>query len=228
MKLTNQQIEIINQTLVLNGIVYDDVKLELIDHIATDIENQLENQEFDFEVALKKSFENWSDQLHLTKSFWVNTKKAVPRIVIDKLSILYKNQYKFALLTVVIFSTLMTTITTLNPEEYIYNTLKVVFSSVYFLFCLAIITSVFFIWKIKLKTISGKFFQKNCSLLIFHFYMIYSHLNGHSHLYRHYNRENIFNNFMEWFFYGFFFFMAVYLVMIAVQHFRVVKKYKLV
>ena len=77
MKLTNQQIAIIDQTLVLNGMVYDDVKLELIDHIATDIENQLAHQESDFESALKKSFGNWSDQLHLAKSFWVNSKKAV-------------------------------------------------------------------------------------------------------------------------------------------------------
>lgn len=122
----------------------------------------------------------------------------------------------------------MTTITTLNPEEYVYNTLKLVFSSVYFLLCLAAITSMFFIWKIKSKTISGKFFQKNCGFLAFHFYIIYTYSNGHSHLYRHYNRESIFKNFFfEWFLHGFFFFMVVYLVMIAVEHFRTVKKYRL-
>jgi hypothetical protein len=40
MKLTNQQIETIEETLVLNGVVYDDIKLELIDHIATEIESE--------------------------------------------------------------------------------------------------------------------------------------------------------------------------------------------
>jgi hypothetical protein len=38
MRLTNQQITTIEQTLVLNGVVYDDIKLELLDHIATEIE----------------------------------------------------------------------------------------------------------------------------------------------------------------------------------------------
>lgn len=229
MKLTNQQIAIIDETLVLNGIIYDDLKLELIDHIATDIENQLENQERNFEVALKVAFENWSEQLRLSNSFWLNSQESAPRIVIDKLSALYKSQFKFSLLAVIVFSVLMTTITTLNPEEYVYNTLKLVFSSVYFLFCLVAIISIFFIWKIKSKTISGKFFQKNCSFLAFHSYIIYTYLNGHSHLYRHYNRESIFKNFFfEWFLHGFFFFMAVYLIMIAMEHFKIIKKYKLV
>jgi hypothetical protein len=40
MKLTNQQIETIEETLVLNGVVYDDIKLELVDHIATEIESE--------------------------------------------------------------------------------------------------------------------------------------------------------------------------------------------
>jgi hypothetical protein len=34
---TNQQITTIEETLVLNGVVYDDIKLELVDHIATEM-----------------------------------------------------------------------------------------------------------------------------------------------------------------------------------------------
>lgn len=228
MKLTNQQIAIIDETLVLNGITYDDIKLELIDHIATDIENQLENQERNFEVALKIAFENWSEQLRLSNSFWLNSQEVAPRIVVEKLSALYKSKFKFSLLATVIFSILMTTITTLNPEEYVYNTLKLVFSSLYFLLCLAVITNAFFIWRTKSKTILGKFFLKNCGVLAFNFYNIYTYSNGHSHLYRHYSRESIFMNFFVWFLNGVFFFLAVYLVMIALEHFRTVKKYKLV
>jgi hypothetical protein len=226
MKLTNEQIAIIDQTLILNGIDYDDIKLELIDHIATDIENELEHKESNFEIAFSKVMPKWKKVLEETSDFWSNF--VGPRIVIDKLSILYKNLCKIVLLAVVIFSTLMITITTLNPGEYVYNTLKLVFSSLYFLLCLAVITSAFFIWRTKSKTILGKFFLKNCKLLAFHFYSIYTYLNGHSHLYRHYSRESIFMNFFEWFFHGVFFFMAVYLVMVAVEHFRTVRKYKLV
>lgn len=226
MKLTTEQIEIINQTLVDKGVVYEDIKLELIDHIATDIENELEHKESNFEIAFSKVMPKWKKVLEETSNFWSNF--VGPRIVIDKLSILYKNQCKFVLLAVVIFSTLLITITTLNPEEYVYNMLKLVFSSLYLLLCLAVISSAFFIWRTKSKTILGKFFLRNCSLLAFHFYSIYTYSNGHSHLYRHYSRESIFMNFFEWFLNGFFFFMAVYLVMIAVQHFKTMRKYKLV
>ena len=38
MKLTNQQIALIDETLVLNGLIYDDIKLEIMDHIASEIE----------------------------------------------------------------------------------------------------------------------------------------------------------------------------------------------
>jgi hypothetical protein len=38
MKLTNQQITTIEETLVLNGVVYDDIKLELVDPYCYGIE----------------------------------------------------------------------------------------------------------------------------------------------------------------------------------------------
>jgi hypothetical protein len=38
---TNQQIALIDETLVLNGFTYDDIKLELVDHIATEIESKV-------------------------------------------------------------------------------------------------------------------------------------------------------------------------------------------
>jgi hypothetical protein len=38
MKLTNQQIAFIDETLVLNSLTYDDIKLEVMDHIASEIE----------------------------------------------------------------------------------------------------------------------------------------------------------------------------------------------
>jgi hypothetical protein len=45
MRLTNQQITTIEQTLVLNGVVYDDIKLELLlDHIATEIESIIDER----------------------------------------------------------------------------------------------------------------------------------------------------------------------------------------
>jgi hypothetical protein len=53
MKLTNQQIETIEETLVLNGVVYDDIKLELVDHIATEIESEASIESKLFETVLR-------------------------------------------------------------------------------------------------------------------------------------------------------------------------------
>jgi hypothetical protein len=54
MRLTNQQITTIEQTLVLNGVVYDDIKL-LLDHIATEIESIIDESSFHLKKT-KKSF----------------------------------------------------------------------------------------------------------------------------------------------------------------------------
>lgn len=224
MKLTNEQIAIIDQTLIDKDLIYEDIKLELIDHIATDIENQLENQGSNFDAALSK--DKWEKALEETSNIWVNVIGS--RIVKEKFSKINTNQYKFSLLAVIVFSVLMTTITKLKPEEYFYNNLHLVFYSVYFLICLINIISMFFIWKFKIKTIYGRFFQVNIGYTAFNFYLIYSGLNRVSNLYRYYNYKSIFSNFSEWVLKGFFFFTAVYLVMIAVEHFKIIKKYKLV
>ncbi len=39
MQLTNQQIATIEQTLFSKGLVFDDIKLEVLDHIASEIED---------------------------------------------------------------------------------------------------------------------------------------------------------------------------------------------
>jgi 6-phosphogluconate dehydrogenase len=69
MRLTNQQITTIEQTLVLNGVVYDDIKLELLDHIATEIESIIDESQFSFEENLKKVFAKWKNELTPSSSF---------------------------------------------------------------------------------------------------------------------------------------------------------------
>jgi hypothetical protein len=59
MKLTNQQITTIEETLVLNGVVYDDIKLELVDHIATENEVLMEGNSLSFEENVQMIFKRW-------------------------------------------------------------------------------------------------------------------------------------------------------------------------
>ncbi|GEL10361.1 hypothetical protein SAMN05192550_0606 [Flavobacterium glycines] len=223
MKLTNEQIAIIDQTLMDKGVVYEEIKLELLDHIVTDIE--LETEESNFDVAFSKAILKWERELEEINPL---EKIVTPRIVKEKFSKITKNQFKFSLLAVVIFSVLMTAITMLEPEEYVYYNLHLFFYWVFSLICLINIINMFFIWKLKTITIYGRFFQVYVGHTAFNLYLIYSGLNRLSDLSRHYSYKSIFMNFFEWFFKGFFFFMAVYLVMIAIEHFKTVKKYKLV
>ncbi len=46
MKLTTEQIAKIEETLVLNGVVYEDIKIELTDQIASEIENNIKKMIF--------------------------------------------------------------------------------------------------------------------------------------------------------------------------------------
>jgi hypothetical protein len=227
MKLTAEQIQKIDQTLNDKGLIYEDIKLEVTDHIASEIEMKMNDNSISFDDAFKNAFENWKEQLKPSSSFWTGSKNVAPRVVIDKLVSLSKEQLIFSLLSVVVFSVLMTTITMLNTQEYVYNTLKLIFASAYFLVCLIVITCLFYIWKFKSKTIYGRFFLKNCGLLSMHFYFAYSFFNGHRHPYRHYDGDSFIQNFFQWFTFGFFFFMAVYLVIVANEHFKTFRKCKI-
>lgn len=85
MKLTAEQIVKIEENLVLNGVVYDDIKLELIDHIASDIEEIMINHGVDFNIAIINAFNKWEVQLRPTSNplwtpFWLNG----PKLFIDK------------------------------------------------------------------------------------------------------------------------------------------------
>ena len=51
MKLTAEQITEIEETLVLKGLKYDDLKLEVTDHIASEIEVLMQEENISFKVA---------------------------------------------------------------------------------------------------------------------------------------------------------------------------------
>ncbi|MFB0909668.1 MAG: hypothetical protein QMA99_01700 [Flavobacterium sp.] len=79
MKLTNQQITTIEETLVLNGVVYDDIKLELLDHIATEIEVLIEGNSLSFEENVQMVFKRWEPQLKPSNSFLTGISNSYPR-----------------------------------------------------------------------------------------------------------------------------------------------------
>lgn len=83
MKLTKEHIEVINGFLVKNEVVFDDIRHEVIDHIASDIEQNFENE--NFSEALKKVLKKWESQIKLSESIWVTTWASFPVIILSKL-----------------------------------------------------------------------------------------------------------------------------------------------
>lgn len=85
MKLTNQQLTIVEETLVLNGVVYDDIKIELIDHIASEIEAEAMIEAKPFEIILKEVFDKWKPQLKPTShNLLLGYGFLAPKIISDK------------------------------------------------------------------------------------------------------------------------------------------------
>ena len=57
---------------------FDDLRIELLDHIATDVELLMEENAIDFEEALPKVLHKWNDEISLDRSGFYNN---VPKIV---------------------------------------------------------------------------------------------------------------------------------------------------
>lgn len=224
MKLTAEQIAKINETLFLNGLIYEDIKLEITDHVASEIENQLENNQSNFTEVFDEVFSKWQSELKLTSNWW-SSGFVAPKIVIDKYALQIKKLFKFAALYDLMFSVLMVTVTNIYSQETAYSVLKLFFIAAYFLICLMLLGCRFYIWKSQSKTILEKIFGDTflACILLFAQITFFSR----NHLYRHYSKDSIVINFLEWFMQGFFLFIGVYLILIAIEHFKTVKKYKL-
>ncbi len=90
MKLTSEQIELINAFLVKNEVIFDDIRYEIIDHIATDVEENY--AEIPFPEAIKIVLKKWESEVRMSSSFWINSWASFPRISINKLKKLFLPQ----------------------------------------------------------------------------------------------------------------------------------------
>ncbi|MEO8253246.1 MAG: hypothetical protein ABI554_02580 [Flavobacterium sp.] len=167
MKLTNQQIEIIDQTLVLNGLIYEDIKLEITDHIASEIEVEMNEKKIPFEEALILVFENWSMQLKRTKyGFLLGRQYSGPKIIMDKTASYVKSRLLYILLGSIPLTGLsFLIIYGTHPEA-----MKIIFTNsvriIYLLEVFFVVVSWILIVQSKAKTTYSYLFKKR-SLLVF-------------------------------------------------------------
>jgi hypothetical protein len=90
MKLTAEQLDLIDRYLEQKNLDFLDVKLELKDHLACEIEDLMTKENMDFYEAVKMSLKKWKSSLSTSKNSWIiNTRRTFPNIVYHKL----KNTY---------------------------------------------------------------------------------------------------------------------------------------
>ena len=102
MKLNAAQIAKIDETLVYCGIIYDDIKLELIDHIASEVEAEMQTNQTTFSEAFNTVFDRWKIDFKRTRAFF-SLGSYYPRIVKTK----FENQLKLELLLSIAISSLL-------------------------------------------------------------------------------------------------------------------------
>jgi hypothetical protein len=216
MKLTTQQIATIEETLVLKGLIYDDIKLEVTDHIASEIEAIMAEKDISFEVAFKQAFENWKVLLSSSSSFWVGLIYSSPRIVMKRWkSILIRQQFQS------LFIAIIPTLTLLGLFKIYNNSTGIDYGIQGFslsFFCLIIYYRVI-IWKSKRKTSYSLMFNKNSNLILYFLIMWGS---GKAPL--RMNVDNIFHNIFGGFLISWLFVYLVFNLQLAYKHFQFEKK----
>ena len=73
MKLTKEQIQYIDNRLKKEGIKYWDIRIEMIDHVVSDLEKNAKTSDFKIELDVTLKRIGWSGSLsHINRESWQN------------------------------------------------------------------------------------------------------------------------------------------------------------
>lgn len=174
MELKIEQINKIDIILNKLGLDFLDFKLEIKDHIACQVEEEMEMNQSDFNTALILILERWENKLVLSESLFISNKRTFPKIVVDQL---FKRFLIYNITLVV--SVLAMSLVYINflknfENEFQFTTLlKWILSSCFFIF--SILKLIVYVKKI--KTSYSYMFNQNFWLLTIYFVsVLYSNL----------------------------------------------------
>lgn len=167
MKLSIEQIRIIEDTLILNGLKFEDLKLEITDHIASEIEVLMEENVLSFEENLKLVFKKWRTQLQPSSSFWIrNNYKSIPKIVLYKCNKIIK-RIVFLSFTIGFFaSTLIVSIISKSENEELISVFNFSLKVLSITIIILLIFARYKVWKSRYESTFGYLFNKNGFLQI--------------------------------------------------------------
>ena len=203
--------------MVLNGIQYEDIKLELTDHIASEIEEKTSIEGVSFEIAFHEAFDNWKYQMKPSSSFWVGLIYSSPKIVMDRWKSTIKLQ-QFNSLFIAIIPTLglVGIFKIYNNSAVIDNVIK----GLSLLFFFLIIYYRVIIWKSKRKTTFSLMFRRNSNLILFYMMLfVIAPLRM--------NEISFWRNSLSTFLVSWFMVYLFFNLQLAYKHFQFIKKIKL-
>jgi hypothetical protein len=102
MKLSTEQIECIDQTIIKKGVKFDDLKIEILDHIASEIEYEMTVAQKTFPEAHDEVFERWNEEFEPTRALF-STDSYYPKLVRSK----FRNLIKLEIIGAIVISTLL-------------------------------------------------------------------------------------------------------------------------
>lgn len=224
MKLTNQQIATIEQTLVLNGVVYEDIKLEVLDHIASEVEAIMDAEQDAFETVFKAVLKKWKNVLQTTSnSMWLGMLFHAPQIAVDKLVAYSKKQALNVLLLSTVFASSLSILGHAIGIELFVTILKVILIGLFYAMAITTSVSLFLIWQSSFKTTFGRLFLFRGWVVFIFCYMT----NIQNQPLKQFDANHTFiENFISCLLYGFQFFYSYCQMTMAFKHFKIVSKLK--
>ncbi len=167
MKLTAEQIAQIETTLVLNDLEFDDVKIELTDHIASEIEALMTQNKLEYQQAFHEAFENWKEELRpLQGEFWVSSRVFAPKLIMDKWVKRSKTMVFQICSVSILLVLLLSLLIEFNNNETILTSISNVFNSVYWIILGLLVIARILIWQSKTATTFGFMMQRNFILAL--------------------------------------------------------------
>jgi hypothetical protein len=174
MKLDKEQVELINSFLVKNEVVFDDIRYEIIDHIACDVEENY--AEIPFPDAIKLVLKKWERQVQMSNSFWVSSWSNFPRVITNKLEQLSIPQV--IVISLIIMSSLVTNLyfpTIIDNFKVYENVFKIVY--VLWFICMSVFGIKIFLTKA--YTTYKYMFKRNFFMVyLFTILLFFGYMNG--------------------------------------------------
>ena len=93
MEITKEQLQRVAHYLNVKGITYIDLRMEVFDHIVSDIEAKMMAKNLDFETTFYSVTSKWNKHLKQKSSLYFGLSYALPKIVLDKAKKVYKKWY---------------------------------------------------------------------------------------------------------------------------------------